>query len=271
MKGNIGIYSWFGVEMHMSERLRLIKEAGFDSTMLWWGDQVAFWDFDKEKLIDQVRRTDLIIENIHLPYYEIHHLWDKNLQSIDVIKGLKEGIDDCHRFGIEGMVIHVENDLLIDYNKNIGLENLRRLVCEAEEKDIIIAIENSKNNQIIEYVLEELISNHLKLCYDSSHDWLLGGSKGDMILKYSDRLQYLHLSDNDLVFDRHWIPGDGMIQWEKIVKNLKEAQYRGTVSFEVCPFDYTVNSEELLKKVYEFGRGVERQLKENEVSNDDRS
>lgn len=271
MKGKIGIYSWFGAEMHMSERLRLIKEAGFDSTMLWWGDQVAFWDYEKEDLINEVRRKGLIIENIHLPYYEVHHLWDKNLKSVEVIRSLKEGIDDCNRFDIEGIVIHVENDLLKDYNRSIGLENLRRLVYEAEKKDVIIAIENTKNNQLVEYVLKELKSNHLKLCYDSSHDWLLDGSKGELILKYSDRLQYLHLSDNDLVFDRHWIPREGLIGWEKIVKNLKETQYSGTISFEVCPFDYTVNSEKLLKKTYEFGRWIEQQLKDNGVNYDNRS
>ncbi|MBV1758256.1 MAG: sugar phosphate isomerase/epimerase [Dethiosulfatibacter sp.] len=260
MKGNIGIYSWFGAEMHMSERLKLIKDAGFDSTMLWWGDQVAFWDFDKVDLINEVNRFGLTIENIHLPYYEIHHLWDNTLKTIDVIKAIKEGIDDCYRFGIEGIVIHIENDLLINYNKNIGLENLRRLVHEAEKKDVLIAIENTKNNQIVDYVFEELKNNHLKFCYDSSHDWLKDGSKSEMILKYADRLQYLHLSDNDLEFDRHWIPGEGLIQWGKVVENLKLAKYNGTISFEVCPFDYAVNGNELLKKVHEFGRSIAQQL-----------
>ncbi|MDP3388071.1 MAG: sugar phosphate isomerase/epimerase [Eubacteriales bacterium] len=261
MKGKIGIYSWFGAQMHMSERLKLIKEAGFDSTMLWWGDEVAFWDYGKEELIDEVKRIGLKIENIHLPYYDIHHLWRNNLHSIDVLKNLIEGIEDCARFDIEGIVIHVENDLLKDYNKKIGLENLRRLVHEAEKKEIIIAIENTKNNQIVEFAFEELKSNHLKFCYDSSHDWLQEGSKGDLIIKHADRLQYLHLSDNDLVSDRHWIPGEGMIEWTTIVENLKVAQYNGTISFEVCPFDHTVNGKDLLKKVYEFGRSLERQLK----------
>ena len=59
-----------------------------------------------------------------------------------------------------------------------------------------------------------------------------------------------------------------MIQWEKVVKNLQEVKYSGTVSFEVCPFDYTVNSEELLKKVFEFGRSIKSQLDEKGVAYD---
>lgn len=268
MKGKIGIYSWFGAELHMSERLRLIKEAGFDTTMLWWGDEVAFWDFNKGELINEVYHAGLEVENIHLPYYDIHHIWEHSISSDDVIKSIQVGIEDCSIFGIEGVVIHVENDMMINYNQNTGLDNLKRLVWEAEKKDIIIAVENTKNNQIVERVFHEIKSSHLKFCYDSSHDWLLNGSKGDWILKYANRLHYLHLSDNDFVADRHWIPGEGLIQWEKVVKNLQEVKYSGTVSFEVCPFDYTVNSEELLKKVFEFGRSIKSQLDEKGVAYD---
>ncbi len=34
-----GIFSWFGFVMPLSERLELIKKAGFDSTCLWWEDE----------------------------------------------------------------------------------------------------------------------------------------------------------------------------------------------------------------------------------------
>lgn len=30
-----GIFSWFGFPIPMEERLRMIKDAGFDSVLLW--------------------------------------------------------------------------------------------------------------------------------------------------------------------------------------------------------------------------------------------
>ena len=34
----ITIYDWFGYELPIKERYRLIKEAGFDGVLLWWSD-----------------------------------------------------------------------------------------------------------------------------------------------------------------------------------------------------------------------------------------
>lgn len=38
----ITIYSWFGYDLPIKERYRLIKQAGFDGVTIWWDD-----DFDK--------------------------------------------------------------------------------------------------------------------------------------------------------------------------------------------------------------------------------
>lgn len=38
MKG-LSIFSWFSYPLPLQERLELIKNAGFDATALWWGDE----------------------------------------------------------------------------------------------------------------------------------------------------------------------------------------------------------------------------------------
>lgn len=32
-------FAWFGYSLDINERLRLIKQSGFDGVMLWWGDE----------------------------------------------------------------------------------------------------------------------------------------------------------------------------------------------------------------------------------------
>ena len=37
----IVIYDWFGYELPIKERYRLIKEAGFDGVLLWWSEYLG--------------------------------------------------------------------------------------------------------------------------------------------------------------------------------------------------------------------------------------
>jgi len=42
-----GICDWFGYRTDNEERFRLIRKAGFDSVLLWWGDEYADYVGDK--------------------------------------------------------------------------------------------------------------------------------------------------------------------------------------------------------------------------------
>ncbi len=78
----------------------------------------------------------------------------------------------------------------------------------------------------------EAIDN-VYFCFDSSHAALFGDKCGEIALRYKDRLICTHLSDNDLSEDRHWMIGDGNMDWEAVASNLKKAGYNGVISFEI--------------------------------------
>lgn len=263
MDRKIGIYSWFGVRLSMEDRLREIKKAGFDSTMLWWGDQVAFWDFDKEALVKKTEEIGLIIENIHLPYYDINSLWEKTSDSRKLVDEYKEWIRDCREYDIEGAVIHLENDGYCVDSTDFGFKNLYEIIDYAEGLGVDVAVENTRDISILRKVLACFDSRYLKFCYDSSHDWVICENPGDLILEFGDRLKYLHLSDNDMKMDRHWIPGTGKVDWDLVAENFGKVGFAGNISFEVCPFDYTGTSEEILTSTYGFGVDLNSKIKNN--------
>ncbi|SHJ01742.1 Sugar phosphate isomerase/epimerase [Dethiosulfatibacter aminovorans DSM 17477] len=253
MDRKIGIYSWFGVMLTMEDRLREIKKAGFDSTMLWWGDEVAFWDFNKEELVEKAEEIGLLIENIHLPYYDINSLWEKSGDGGRLVNDYKGWIKDCSDYGIGGAVIHLEHDGYHIDGTDLGFERLYEIIDYAEKMGVDIAVENTRNIEILRKVLNNFKSKHLKFCYDSSHDWVICENPGDLILEFGDRLKYLHLSDNDMKKDRHWIPGTGKVDWELIAENFSKIGFEGNISFEVCPFDYEGKAEAILASTYGFG------------------
>jgi sugar phosphate isomerase/epimerase len=261
MDRKIGIYSWFGVMLSMEDRLKAIKAAGFDTTMLWWGDDVAFWDFKKEDLVKKTEEIGLEIENIHLPYYDINNLWEESVDSEKLVVDYKEWLRDCSDFGIGGAVIHLEHEYFHVHKTDYGFKNLHNLIDYAEDLGVDIAVENTCNTGILRKVLNKFDSSRLKFCYDSSHDWVVCESPGDLILEFGDRLKYLHLSDNDMKKDRHWLPGTGKVDWNLVAENFNKIAFKGNVSFEVCPFDYEGTADEILTKTYDFGVDLRSKIK----------
>ena len=62
----ITIYDWFGYELPMEMRYQLIKEAGFDGVLLWWGEDFGRGDYRSGP--ELARKAGLFLENIHAPF-----------------------------------------------------------------------------------------------------------------------------------------------------------------------------------------------------------
>ena len=88
VKRQKGIFSWYGYNTPMRECLNKIRNAGFDSTMLWWGDDKAFEQLEKDELINETLNSGLIIENIHVPSINANDIWseDVNMRNSSVFK-----------------------------------------------------------------------------------------------------------------------------------------------------------------------------------------
>jgi sugar phosphate isomerase/epimerase len=47
-----------------------------------------------------------------------------------------------------------------------------------------------------------------------------------------DRLLTLHISDNDGIDERHWLPGQGIINWPGFIRALESSNYAGAFVYE---------------------------------------
>lgn len=69
-------------------------------------------------------------------------------------------------------------------------------------------------------------------CYDTGHAHLLGYDLYEEICTLGSRIRVLHLHDNARDSDAHTMPGLGTIDWQRVLRALREIRYRGPVSFE---------------------------------------
>ncbi len=229
----VGIFSWFGYIMSMPKRLELIKENNFDSTSIWWEDEIGDIFIKKEEMPKLVRDNGLILENIHVPYEGCNDLWSTSLiiREKALYRHLK-WIEDCNKFEMPIMVMHVTQGQVSYEPNKYGMKSLMELVKKAEEAKVTIAIENTRAPKFLDFIFNNIESKYLGLCYDTSHDWLYSKDKALLLKKWGSILVAIHLSDNDGTQDRHWLPYKGNINWEEVTNNFPYDTYNGFITLE---------------------------------------
>ncbi len=220
----LGIFNWFGYELPIEERVRLIADAGFDNISIWWGDQ--------DQVPDMARRRGMFVENLHTDYENANAIWTDEPESEGILNRYLDAVQACAEYSIPVVVIHLSGGDNPPEPSALGIERFKRITELAERKNIIIALENLKRPAYIDYVYERIQSDKLHFCFDSGHENIY--SKGiDLVAKYADRLAVLHLHDNNGAEDQHQLPGDGNIDWNDIARRLKRGGYNGAISLEV--------------------------------------
>jgi sugar phosphate isomerase/epimerase len=226
----LGIFTGFGIALPLPERLRAIKAAGFEATSLWWG---VFGHVPIARLHDapaMVREAGLVLENVHVPFADANDLWAATARLREEAVARYIGwLDDCARHAIPAMVMHLTSGWALPTPTDDGMAAMRRIVAAAEERGVMVAVENTRRPDYLDRVFGEIDSPCLGLCYDSSHDRLWGG---EPLRRWGHRLAVTHLSDNDGCLDRHMLPGDGVIDWPAVMGAIPPG-YAGPLSLEV--------------------------------------
>lgn len=229
----LGIFSWFGFVMPMPERLKLIKNAGFDSVAIWWEDEQGDKVIKKEDFHKIVNDSGLILENIHAPFGECNMFWNEDkLERNKIVKNHVNLIEECAKFNVPLIVMHVSEHFMLEEPNANGLKSFEYIIKAAEENNINIAIENTDNNYFIDYILSNMSSPNLGFCFDSSHNEICSRRDINLLKKHGSKLLATHISDNDGLADRHWIPYEGNIDWSNMKKFFPK-NYGGHLSLEV--------------------------------------
>ena len=121
---------------------------------------------------------------------------------------------------------------------SIARDNLAALQADASALGLHICVESllpsciGRNSEELLFIL----SAHpdLRACFDPNH--LFGESHEGLLLALGDRVSAVHFSDYDGLDERHWMPGEGVIDWSAVVATLEKIGYGGPLLYEVNPF-----------------------------------
>ena len=135
--------------------------------------------------------------------------------------------------------------------KEINMEFYRRLLPTLVKYNVKLAVENMFNydpvrkcicptvcttaDEMADYI-DTLNDEHFVACLDVGHAHLTGDTPENMARILGNRLETLHIHDNNGLSDEHKIPYHGNINWNNFVKVLPEIGYKGSFSFEADSF-----------------------------------
>lgn len=195
---------------------------------------------DYQKLLEWSKQYEVNLWSYHLPFipFEEIDISRKSLQR-QSLEYLSELIKKATDIGIDKFVIHPSGEPIEECGRGERIacakDSLAELADIADKYQAVVAVENLPRTCLGRNSSEilELISSHpkLRVCFDTNH--LLREEIPLFVQNVGEKIVTLHVSDYDFVDERHWLPGEGDINWTEVLTALQEVGYTGSWLYEV--------------------------------------
>ena len=207
---------------------------------------VAHADYDlqnPDRIAADARAESIDPWSFHLRFYPFER-YTLQLADADArrfaTEYAAEWIRKAGHAGFRHAVIHPSGEPIEDADRAEAMKRsrdaLEALARIANEAGIVLCVENLPRTCLAKNSTEllELLSvdDGLRACFDTNH--LLNEPTFDFMRAVGDRIVTLHLSDYDFVNERHWLPGDGQIDWRGLMRTLDEIGYGGVMMYETA-------------------------------------
>ena len=195
---------------------------------------------DFYKTAEVAKRHGLEIASIHLPIAP-QHIYDVTHKYATVgampyqIELIRRG---CEILGTKHIVIHSGGEPLQEEERAERVaragEKLPQLADVAAEYGADICIEvlprTCLGRDSDEVLAMLAYDDRLRVCLDTNH--IFRESEVDFIRKIGKKIATTHISDRDEINERHWWPGEGILDWVAILDALDEIGYEGDWIYE---------------------------------------
>lgn len=231
--------------------LNIIKAAGFGFVEI-YANQTDL-DPREQRISPHTVKSELINlgltpHTIHLPFNGVDIGVTDNEERRFAISLIKASMEDGVKIGAGTGILHPNaHDTVIPGStlaeeRDAAYESVSEIVEFASRVGIRIAVENlftrlggrfgCKFHELQKMVLE-INSPILGICLDTGHATIEKEDIPEAIKTIGDKLFNIHLHDTDGLDDRHWVPGQGIIDWYSVREALESINYQYPWMMEV--------------------------------------
>ena len=141
--------------------------------------------------------------------------------------------------GVANFVVHPSCGPVSDEEREdrikAAMETHSLLGDLAAKEGAILCVENLPRHGLGNHSLElkRIVESNprLKVCIDTNH--FLKEELCEATINLKDYIHTLHVSDYDFTNEKHWLPGEGINDWQGFLNVLKSADYNGPWLYEV--------------------------------------
>lgn len=273
----VGISTWVYFWRPLTEVLKDIVEATYSYVEI-WADKTHL----DPRISPDLSAVKHLLNSLYLKVHSLHAPFSGvNIASLDEeerknsLELMKKSMESCSEIEGEVVIIHPfstetsGDDQSYLRAKNKTEDSLCTLATFAEKLRIKLAVENPPNIGGWSFGIEmaelsKLVSQinnpHLGLCLDTGHSFVERKSAdlSQDVFECGKNLIALHIQDTDGEKDRHWLPGQGIINWAQFMKDLASIDYQGVLTLEISgsPEFAERNVDHILPKAMESIKNV---------------
>jgi len=207
----------------------------------------------------------------HLPFHGPMDMAAKEAEiRTQAIAYLMELVGKASDIGIPLFILHPskepcpEDEIGREEALKRAMDSLAQMAERAAKYGATIAVEDlprtclGRNSSEMKQLLSA--DERLRICFDTNH--LLKQPIKEFIRDVGQSIVTTHISDYDFVDERHWMPGEGQIDWIELISELEAAGYCGPLMYEVSSApskhidrrmliseDFRVNHDKLIHKL----------------------
>ncbi|MBE6629092.1 MAG: sugar phosphate isomerase/epimerase [Ruminococcaceae bacterium] len=197
---------------------------------------------DCRAVAELAKRYGIDLWSYHLPFLPFREIDPSSLDpavrknTLDVFSELIKKASDV---GIDQFVVHPSGEPIPDEIRKdrmlYSMEILDRLAEIAHRQGAIIAVEDLPRTCLGNTAADilRLISanDKLRVCFDTNH--LLTESNLDFMEQIGDKIVTVHISDYDFIDEKHWLPGEGLLDWNAMLATFQKIGYKGVWMYEL--------------------------------------
>lgn len=225
-----------------------IREAGFDRIEIC--SSPAHLDYHRAEVCraaaERIRALGLAVHSFHAPFAGHIDISALHASARDeAVREISRAAEAAAVLGAEYFVLHpgpettgVPRAERLD-RMECAVEALDRIAWRAGELGVRLVLENMLPHLFAGHVrdllwlLGALATTNVGICLDTGHAFLSGDLR-HVAHKLSGHLWMVHASDNRGQADEHLPPGEGVIAWSELLRQLAAAHFEGVFILELA-------------------------------------
>ncbi len=248
----------YDIDEKLCERLKELKKLGFDAVELDVCGMNYAWAAEKtlKYSLEAAREADITVNSVHYPFgntwVDLASPWEADRKEI--VKWFGKVFKITDEYGVRAHVLHpggidVTKPELYDVYKDRFHDSVRGLT---ELTDAYVCIEDMVGGELFNTVdkMEAMLKAVPKACIVLDVNHLLHDTPYDAVKRLGNRIKTLHISDYDFVYERHLMPGEGKIDWNRLIEELENVGYDGRFNYELNMAQHGYTYEQI-KENYE--------------------